>query len=77
MIIRVTLIDVVVIVLTLGERLVTRPLSTESNRAQPEKEAWICPHVGPPSTGGAIEVWCYVDHAAVKGREYGSPMLGC
>ena len=28
---------------------------------------------GPPPKGGAIEVWCYVDWVAVKGRGLGGP----
>ena len=51
-----------------GERLVAGPLSMGSGQVQPEKETWVRPHVGPQPTGGAIEVWCYVDWVAVKGR---------
>ena len=40
-----------------SERPVARSLSIGSGQAQPEKDVWICPHAGPPPTGGAIEVW--------------------
>ena len=33
-------------------------------------------HVGPPPTGGAVEVEYIVDQVAVKGRGLGDPILG-
>ena len=48
-----------------------------SGQAQPEKETWVRPHVDPPLTGGVIEVWCYVDQVAVKGRGLGSRVPSC
>ena len=57
--------------------LVARPLLMGSSLAQPEKETWVCPHVGSSLTGGAIEVQCNVDRVGVKGRGFGSPIPGC
>ena len=35
------------------------------------------PHVGPPPTGGAIEVRGYVDRVVVKGRGLSGQIPGC
>ena len=60
----------------LGEHLVAGPLSMVSGQAQPEKETWFHTHMGPPPTGVAIDVQCYVDWVAVKGRGLGNPIPG-
>ena len=52
---------------SVSERLVADPSSMGSSRAQPEKETWVCPHVGPPPAGGAVEVWCSGNQVAVQG----------
>ena len=41
---------------SVSERLVADPSSMGSSRAQPEKETWVCPHVGPPPPGGAMKL---------------------
>ena len=38
---------------SVSERLVAGLLSLGSGQAQPEKETWVRPHVGPSPTGGA------------------------
>ena len=62
---------------SISVRLVAKLFSMGSGWAQPEKETWVHPHVDPPPTGGAIEVRCYVDFVAVKGRGLGSPIPSC
>ena len=47
------------------KHLVAGLLCMGSSRAQPEKETWVSPHVGPPPSVGAIEVWCYADRVAL------------
>ena len=62
---------------TVGKRLVAGHLSIGSGRAQPEKESWVRPHVGPQSIGGAIEVRYYVNLVIVKDKALGDPIPGC
>ena len=62
---------------SVGEGLVSRPLSTGFDWAQPKRKRWVSPPIGPPPTGGAIGVQCYMDRVAVKCRCLGDPTPGC
>ena len=62
---------------SVAKRLVAGPLTMWSSWAQPKKKTWVHPQMGPPPTGGAIEIQCYMAHVAVKGRGLGGPIPSC
>ena len=54
-----------------GRDLLTGAFFMGSSQAQPERETWVCRLVGPPPTGGDIDIQYYVNRVVVKGRGLG------